>query len=138
MTKIVPTSPQRSANMRAVKASGSQIEVMLAKALWAKGYRYRKNCKNVFGKPDFVLKKHKMVIFCDSEFWHGKDWNNKKKEIHSNIKFWHTKIESNIQRDKVVTKQLKKEGWKVLRFWGKDIEKHIERCLNRVDRAVKK
>lgn len=67
------TKEQRIKNMKAVKSKGSKIEIMLAKAMWGKGYRYRKNDKSVFGKPDFTLKKYKIAIFCDSEFWHGKD-----------------------------------------------------------------
>ena len=137
MMRIVPTSPQRSANMRAVKASGSKIEVMLAKTLWAKGYRYRKNCKNIVGKPDIVMRKYKIVIFCDSEFWHGKDWPIRKKEIHSNKKFWHDKIEANIRRDKFVSKQLKKEGWTVIRFWGKDIIKNTDKCVAKIIKSIR-
>ncbi len=118
------TKEQRKKNMRAVKSKGSKIEVRLAKALWKKGYRYRKNDKTVFGKPDITFKNLKIAIFCDSEFWHGKDWDIKKHEHKSNIKFWHKKIERNIERDKEVNKQLLKDGWKVLRFWGKEIEKN--------------
>lgn len=130
------TKEQRSKNMQAIKASGSQIEKVLGKALWAEGFRYRKNHKKVFGKPDFVLVKHKTVIFCDSEFWHGKDWKNKKSEIKSNKKFWHTKIEGNINRDKVVNKRLKSEGWIVIRFWGKKILHDPEKCVNLVKQRI--
>lgn len=73
------TKEQRRKNMQAVKSKGSKIETLLAKALWAKGYRYRKNDRTVFGNPDLTFKKHKIAIFCDSEFWHGKDWELRKK-----------------------------------------------------------
>ena len=76
------TKTQRKMNMQAVKSKGSKIEVMLGKALWAKGLRYRKNDKSVFGKPDFTIKKYKIAVFCDSEFWHGKDWEIKKMRIN--------------------------------------------------------
>src|ERR1035437_9862058 len=120
---------QRQRNMKAVKSKGSKIELMLGKAMWAKGLRYRKNDKNVFGKPDFTFKKYKVAVFCDSEFWHGKDWDQKKYEHKSNIKFWHQKIGRNIERDKEVNSELLKEGWKVLRFWGKEIEKDLLHCM---------
>ncbi|MCD4743994.1 MAG: DNA mismatch endonuclease Vsr, partial [Desulfobacteraceae bacterium] len=79
--------------MQAVRSSGSKIERILATALWKKGYRYRKQDKTIFGRPDFSFKKYKIAIFVDSEFWHGKDWEIKKDEHKSNIDFWHTKIE---------------------------------------------
>jgi DNA mismatch endonuclease Vsr len=131
------TKEQRRKNMQAVKSSGSKIETLFGKCLWAKGFRYRKNDKTVFGKPDFVLKKYKVAIFCDSEFWHGKNWNKKKHEHKSNIDFWHKKISGNIQRDKTVNRQLTKEGWLVLRFWGKEIEKNSLLCISKVEQAIK-
>ncbi len=81
------TKEQRRKNMQAVKNNGSKIEIALAKALWEKGFRYRKNDKTVFGKPDFTFKGLKIAVFCDSEFWHGKDWIKKKHEHKSNIEF---------------------------------------------------
>lgn len=129
---------QRRKNMQAVKNKGSKIEIALAKALWKKGFRYRKNDKTVFGKPDFTFKGLKIAVFCDSEFWHGKDWEKKKHEHKSNIEFWHKKIERNIQRDIEVNEQLKKEGWKVLRFWGKDIEKNLDFCIQEIEQEIEK
>lgn len=115
--------------MQAVKSTGSKIETKLAKALWGLGYRYRKNDKTVFGKPDLSFKKYKVAVFADSEFWHGKNWSKRKHDHKSNQDFWMKKIEGNIQRDKIVNKYLKKSGWKVLRFWGKDIEKNLDMCI---------
>lgn len=127
----------KNKNMQAVKSSGSQIETILGKALWREGFRYRKNDKTVFGKPDFTLKKYKIAIFADSEFWHGKDWNIRKHEHKSNIEFWHKKIERNIERDKEVNKKLKYDNWIVIRFWGKDIKNNLRNCVERVIKAVK-
>ena len=132
------TKEQRRKNMQAVKNKGSKIEIALAKALWKKGFRYRKNDKTVFGKPDFTFKGLKIAVFCDSEFWHGKDWEKRKHEHKSNIEFWHKKIERNIQRDIEVNEQLEKEGWKVLRFWGKDIEKNLDFCIQEIEQEIKK
>lgn len=126
----------KNKNMQAVKSSGSQIETMLGKALWRAGFRYRKNDKTVLGKPDFTLKKHKIAIFADSEFWHGKNWDDRKNDHKSNIEFWHKKIERNIERDKEVNEALTAEGWKIIRFWGKDIKKNLEQCIEKVIKAV--
>jgi DNA mismatch endonuclease Vsr len=123
------TKEQRIKNMKAVKSKGSKIETLLAKAMWGKGYRYRKNDKSIFGNPDFTFKKFKIAIFCDSEFWHGKDWEFKKYDHKSNVEFWHQKIERNIVRDIEVNAELERNGWIVIRFWGKEIEKDLIRCL---------
>lgn len=131
------TKDQRRKNMKAIKSKGSKIEKMLAKELWKRGYRYRKNNKTVFGKPDFTFKKYKIAIFCDSEFWHGKDWENRKHDHKSNIKFWHKKIERNIERDKEVNEELLKNGWIILRFWGKEIEKDLLYCLRKIEQKIK-
>lgn len=126
------TPEQRSKNMRAVKNKGSKEEVLMAKALWQLGYRYRKNNKTVFGKPDLTFKKYKLAVFVDSEFFHGKDWEIKKHEIKSNQEFWYKKIERNIERDKEVTHHLQKEGWTVLRFWSKQIKTNLDNCINQI------
>ena len=130
------TKDQIKKNMQAVKAKGSKIERMLAKELWKRGYRYRKNCIKIFGKPDIVFKSLKIAIFCDSDFWHGKDWQIKKHEIKSNRDFWYKKIEKNIERDKMVTNELTKQGWIVLRFWGNDIKKETVQCVNKIEEKI--
>lgn len=130
------TVEQRRKNMQAVRSTGSKIETTLAKALWAKGFRYRKNDRSVFGKPDLTFKKYKVAIFVDSEFWHGKDWINKKNDHKTNKEFWHKKIERNIQRDSEVTTVLKKAGWRVLRFWGKDVIKKTDYCINKIEKVL--
>lgn len=127
MDKLTPE--QRRKNMQAVHSAGSVIETKLGKALFAQGLRYRKNDKTVFGKPDFTFKKYKLAIFVDGEFWHGKNWKKKKHDHKSNKEFWINKIEGNIRRDRKVNQYLKKEGWRVLRFWGKDINSKLEKCI---------
>lgn len=122
--------------MQAVKSTGSKIETTLAKALFARGHRYRKNDKTVFGKPDLTFKKYKIAVFVDSEFWHGKDWVTRKHEHKSNTEFWHRKIEQNINRDQQVTRQLRKSGWKVLRFWGKQVENKLDFCIIKTEKAI--
>lgn len=130
------TKEQRRKNMQAVKSSGSKIEKLMGKELWKHGHRYRKNDKSVFGKPDFVFKSLKIAIFCDSNFWHGKDWEIKKHELKSNIEFWHNKIQRNIDRDKEVTQHLESEGWTVFRFWGSDIKKNLYLCVDKIDQVI--
>ena len=130
------TNEQRRKNMQAVKSTGSKIETSLAKELWSLGYRYRKNDKTIFGKPDLSMKRYKLAIFVDSEFWHGKEWAKRKKDHKSNQDFWLKKIERNIDRDKEVNEYLLKTGWKVLRFWGKDITKNLRNCTDKVISAI--
>lgn len=122
--------------MQAIRSQNTKIEIKLGKALWAKGYRYRKNDKTVLGKPDFTIKRSKLAIFCDSEFWHGKDWETQQKRIATNSKFWITKIQRNIERDKLVKEQLIKDGWTVLRFWESEIKKNIDQCIIQIEYAI--
>ena len=131
------TPEQRKKNMQAIKNKDSKIEIALRKELWARGLHYRKNAKGVCGKPDIVFKGKKIAVFCDSEFWHGFDWDNKKEEIKSNRDFWIPKIERNIQRDIEVTNELQAKGWIVLRFWGNEINKDLLRCADKIEEAVR-
>lgn len=132
------TPEQRTKNMKAIKNKGSKIEIMLQKELWHRGLRYRKNAANVYGKPDIVFIGKKVAVFCDSEFFHGYDWENKRNEIKSNRDFWLPKIERNIQRDIEVTEKLKSEGWTVIRFWGKDIKNNLKECADIIENALVK
>ncbi|MGQ1890932.1 very short patch repair endonuclease [Thermophagus sp. OGC60D27] len=127
---------QRRRNMQAVKNKGSKIEVMLAKELWKRGLRYRKNDKTVFGKPDFTFRKYKIAVFVDGEFWHGKDWDTRKYDHKSNQEFWLKKIERNIERDKEVNTYLMNEGWQVLRFWGKEIKSELVNCVQKIEDKI--
>ena len=131
------TPEQRKRNMQAIRNSGSTIERKLQLELWHRGLRYRKNAKAVYGKPDVVFLRDKVAVFCDSEFWHGYDWENRKEDFKSNKEFWIPKIERNIQRDIEVTEHLKAEGWIVLRFWGKDILKKTQECADIVERTIR-
>ena len=124
------TPEQRRKNMQAVKNKDSKIEIMLRKELWARGFRYRKNVKSIYGHPDIAFIAKKVAIFIDSEFWHGYDWENRKSDIKSHQDFWIPKIERNIERDREVNEKLCSYGWTVLRFWGKDIETNIDECIN--------
>lgn len=130
------TPEQRHKNMQNIKAKDTSIEMILRKALWNKGIRYRKNYKGLIGKPDIVLSKYKIAIFCDSEFFHGYDWENRKHDFKSNQEFWIPKIERNMERDKEVTAALEEQGWKVVRFWGKDIKKNTNDCVDTIIKII--
>lgn len=130
------TPEQISYNMRQVKNKDSAIEIALRKELWRRGIRYRKNVSKVFGKPDLAFIGKKVAVFCDSEFWHGYDWENKQKEIKSRREFWIPKIERNMARDHEVNERLKSEGWIVLRFWGKEIKKNVSACADIIENTL--
>lgn len=131
------TKEQISYNMSRVKNKDSAIELALRKELWSRGIRYRKNVSSVFGKPDIAFIGKKVAVFCDSEFWHGYDWNVKKFEIKSHQDFWIPKIERTIQRDKEVNQYLQEQGWTVLRFWGKDIKRDPAACADLIVKVLK-
>ena len=124
--------------MKRVKSKDASIEVALRKALWKKGFRYRKNCVNLPGKPDIVIPKYKIVIFCDSEFFHGKDWDKLRLQLQrgNNAEYWIKKIERNRQRDRDNEKKLKFLGWNVVRFWGKDIARNTEECVKVIEEMI--
>lgn len=123
----VLTKAQRTKNMKRIKSKDTQIECILRKALWAKGIRYRKNVTNLPGKLDIVLTKYRIAIFCDGEFFYGKDWDTLSDKLkHSNnSEFWISKISRNIERDEEVNKQLMFMGWTVLRFLGREGRERI-------------
>jgi len=126
-------------NMSAIRSSGSKIEKALGQALWAFELRYRKNYNKILGKPDFAFPSLKIAVFCDSSFWHGRNWGpERKKEFRRNREFWFKKIERNIERDKEVNACLRKQGWTVLRFWDDEIKRSPERCARKVLGAVSK
>ena len=131
------TDEQINYNMRQVKNKDSDIEICLRKELWQRGIRYRKNVRRVYGNPDIAFIGLKVAVFCDSEFWHGYNWDERKKDFKSNQDFWIPKIERNIERDKEVNEKLKSEGWLVLRFWGKEIKKETKKCADRIENALK-
>ncbi|MCF7530443.1 very short patch repair endonuclease [Neisseria lisongii] len=134
MDKLTPE--QRRKCMQANKSKGTKPELLLAKHLWQLGLRYRKNSKNVFGKPDFSFKQYRIAVFIDGEFWHGKNWDLRKNDIKSNREFWIAKIERNMQRDREVSSRLEAEGWQVFRFWGKEVVKNPEIFAGMIQEAV--
>ena len=127
-----------SNNMRKIRSKDTSIELLLRKALWHKGYRYRKNYRALPGSPDIVLTKYKIAIFCDSEFFHGRDWEILKLRLEKrkNPDYWIKKIERNKKRDYENDKKLLFLGYTVLHFWGKDITKHTKECLQAIEESI--
>ena len=130
------TSEQRKIIMTHNKGSNTTIELLLRKALWHEGIRYRKNVKTLPGCPDIAIIKYKIAIFCDGEFWHGKNWKTKKETIKTNRDYWISKIERNISRDNANDKKLENMGWVVIRFWGNDITKNLGNCVAEIKETI--
>lgn len=124
--------------MSRIRSKDTSIEVKLRKELWHKGYRYRKNYKKLPGSPDIALTKYKIAVFCDSEFFHGKDWEVLKARLEkgSNPDYWIKKIERNRDRDVENDKKLLFLGWTVIHFWGKDILQNTEECIRVIEETI--
>lgn len=136
MDKLTPE--QRHKNMQHIKSHDTKIEILLRKALWKKGIRYRKNLRSLPGKPDIAITRYKIAIFCDGDFFHGKDWEVLKPRLEkgNNGEFWISKISRNRERDDEVNKRLLFMGWTVIRFWGTDIQKHTDECVRVVEETM--
>ena len=132
------TPAQRRRNMQHIRSKDTKIETILRKALWHAGIRYRKYYDKLPGKPDIAITKYKIAIFCDGEFFHGKDWKGLRQRLtHSNnSEYWTKKIDRNIHRDMEVTHEIESMGWTVIRFWGKEIKKNPENCVNQIREII--
>lgn len=126
------TSAKRSATMAKIKGKNTSEELRFRKALWAKNVRYRIHLKGVLGKPDLVIRKYRLAIFIDGDFWHGFGWEERKGKIKTNTSFWIPKIERNIQRDQFVNQQLNFMGYTVMRFWEHEVKENLNVCINQV------
>jgi len=121
---------KRSEVMSKIRYRDTKIELKLKKGLSdAKLRGYRLNYK-MTGKPDIVFTKYKVAIFCDGEFWHGKHYAQKKRKYK---RYWVGKIKYNMQRDKKNNRKLRRAGWSVLRFWERDIEKRMDKCIRKIE-----
>lgn len=132
------TTPERSKIMSKIRGKNTKPELVFRKALYAAGYRYRIDYKKLIGKPDIALPKYRTVIFIDGEYWHGKNWKERKPKVKTNRDFWIAKIERNMQRDEEVTAALKQKGYTVFRFWETEVKKDLETSLAMVLEHLKK
>ena len=128
----LPTNEAVRRTMQGNTKKDTSIEIILRSALWRRGIRFRKNVKTILGTPDIVIKKYHLVVFCDGDFWHGKDLHN----IKSHKKFWDEKIKRNQERDLEYTIRLRDEGWTVLRFWESEIKEDVDRCVEQIIKTI--
>lgn len=121
------------------RKTDTKPEVLLRKALWRAGLRYRKYVADLPGNPDVVFKGARVVVFCDGDFWHGKNWGKRRKKLlrGTNPTYWLAKIERNMERDREINLRLKKDGWTVLRFWESEILDALERVVGSAIDAVR-
>ncbi len=131
----VMSKDSRRKIMTSIRNKDTKIELLLRRELWREKIRYRKNLKCIIGKPDIVILKDKIAIFCDGDFWHGKNFYNKKFCI--NKEFWEEKIKRNMERDLEVTILLRDMGWTVIRFWESDIILDVHKCVEIVKKHLK-
>ena len=129
------TKEQRRKNMKHIRSKDTSIELLLRKAIWSSGIRYRKNYRGAAGCPDIAITKYKIAVFCDSSFFHGRDFGIKKMP-ETNSEYWRDKILRNMSRDADVNRILKSEGWKVLRFWDFEIKNDVGECVQAVKEAI--
>ena len=128
---------QRHHNMSRIRAADTKAEVLLRKALWKKGLRYRKNYSALPGKPDIVLTRQKIAIFVDGDFWHARGHqDNPGEQVATNKEFWQKKLARNVERDKEVNDELTEAGWLVLRFWETDILRDLSSCINYIEKYI--
>ncbi len=118
--------------MSKIRAKNTKPELLFRKALWKKGVRYRVDSKKLPGRPDVSIKKYKLAIFIDGEFWHGYNWDERKDKLKSNRGFWIPKIERNMQRDREVNDQLTELGFTIFRFWDHEVKNNLKTCINDV------
>ena len=126
------TSPEISKRMSHVKTKRNYAEVMIAKSLWHRGYRYRLNYKALPGSPDIALTKYRIAIFIDGEFWHGKDFEQRKNKLKNNKDYWIEKIQENIDRDLRNDKLLRQMDWYPIHFWSNDVIKYCNQCIDEI------
>lgn len=126
------TSPEISKRMSHVKTKRNSAEIMIAKSLWHRGYRYRLNYKALPGSPDIALAKYRIAIFIAGEFWHGKDFEQRKTKLKNNKDYWIEKIQENIDRDLKNDKLLRQMDWYPIHFWSNDVIKYCNQCVEEV------
>ncbi len=122
--------------MSRIKGKNTSIEMLLSRALWHRGLRFRKNSSHVYGHPDISVKKYRIAIFCDGDFWHGYDWENRKSGIKSNTGYWIPKIERNMQKDIETNHVLESMGWTVIRVWEHEIRKNLPDIADMIMRII--
>ena len=138
-TGLTPASEASSRAKRANPSSETATELRLRRELWRRGLRYRKDVRTVTGRPDLMFRRAGVVVFCDGDFWHGRDWRSLRLRLtrHANSDYWVAKIRRNMQRDEQVTALLRRQGWRVIRLWETDIHRQLHRVAGYIRRVVR-
>ena len=132
----IPTTPEISKRMASVHLKRGKAETILAKRLWHLGHRYRLNYRKLPGSPDIAITSYKVAVFVDGEFWHGKNWEERKQKLKSNRDYWIEKIEENMARDIRVDRELESKGWTVIHFWEKEVNKDPDKCIGKILESI--
>jgi DNA mismatch endonuclease (patch repair protein) len=135
--KSYDSTPETRQRMAHVSLKNGKAETILAKRLWHSGIRYRKNYKGLPGSPDIAITKSRIAVFVDGEFWHGQNWEVRKVRLKANREYWIEKIEENMARDRRNNSSLSEMGWKVIRFWEKEVLKDPDSCVQEVLSLIK-
>ena len=137
---LSPASPKATLAARgSSKKTDTQCEVMLRQSLWAAGCRYRKNVPGLPGRPDVAFLGPKVAVFCDGDFWHGRDWESRRQKLSrgNNSAYWLAKIQRNIERDRENDRRLQEMGWTVLRFWESQVRSDLAGAVRSVLEALR-
>ncbi|MBC8030709.1 MAG: very short patch repair endonuclease [Pyrinomonadaceae bacterium] len=137
---LKPASLASSYAKQRNRGSDTAHEVMLRRELWHLGLRYRKTVRTLPGKPDIVFSRRRLAIFCDGDFWHGREWRKLRLKLKagSNSSYWLKKIQSNIQRDRHNQTLLQCAGWTVIRLWESDIKRDPKKEAALIKREIEK
>ena len=135
--KSYDSTPEIRKRMSRVRLKNGKAETILAKKIWHKGYRYRRNYKKLPGSPDVSILRYRVAVFVDGEFWHGENWEERKAKLKHNREYWIEKIEENMARDKRVDAQLQELGWIPIHFWEKQVLKNTDECVNTILELIK-
>ena len=128
------TPEQRRRTMQAVKGRDTKLEKVVSSALHVRGLRFRRCVSHLPGKPDFVFARPRVVVFVNGDFWHGwrfPAWSAKLTD------YWRAKIERTRRRDRLNVQRLRRQGWRVLRFWSHQVDKDLAGVVDRIEAVVR-
>jgi DNA mismatch endonuclease (patch repair protein) len=136
---FAPSSAAASAAKRANRKEGGRAERLLGRAMWRRGLRYRKHVGALPGRPDFAFPRARVCVFCDGDFWHGRDWDVLRERLarRANADYWIAKLERNRERDQEQTRVLKELGWTVVRVWETDVLRNWDSIAAGVDELLR-
>lgn len=131
---LTATSAVASRTMAANRSKNTRCEVLLCRELRKLGLQFRQNAATLPGKPDVVFQEARLAVFCDGDFWHGRNWKVRRQKLArgANSAYWVAKIETNVRRDRKHRVSLQRTAWRVLRLWESDILLDPRLCATRV------